>query len=83
MFRKQNKTNAERERATLKMSAASSNTRGLLQHTKTQGRWQRIISLRRLGIYLWKMRRRVAKEAPLKHVEQMRVLTNVGHLPPY
>jgi hypothetical protein len=73
VLHKQNKSNAERETETLKMSAPPRNRRGHLQLTKTHGRRQRITSLCHLGIYLWKMRRRVAKETSPKHLKQIKV----------
>jgi hypothetical protein len=66
---------------TLEVSAAPRNRRGHLQLANTHGRWRRITPLRHSGIYLWKIRRRVAKETPLKLLEQMKVRPKVGHLP--
>jgi hypothetical protein len=43
--------------------------RGHLRLTKTRGRWPQITCLRHLRIYPWQMRRRAAKETPLKHTE--------------
>jgi hypothetical protein len=67
---RKNKRNAEIETENLKMSPPSRNRRGHLQLADFYNQWQRITSLCHSGIYIWKMRNRVAKDAPLKSLEQ-------------